>query len=55
MNELREQLKAAEAEGKQAVADKVRAEALLQEKAEECGRALSILNRTNGQGNSPTK
>ena len=55
VGELQEQLKAAQAEGKQAVADKVRAEGLLQEKAIECDRALSILNRTYGHGSSPTK
>ena len=48
MGELRAQLKAVEAKGKQAVADKVRAEALVQEKVAECDRALSILNRTYG-------
>ena len=55
VGELREQLKAAEAKGKQAVGDKVRAEALLQEKAAECDRALSILNSNYGKRGSPAK
>ena len=53
VGELRAKLKAAKKEGKQVVADKVRVEALLQEKATECNRALSILNRTYGQGSGP--
>ena len=36
-------------------AGRVKAESLLQEKAAECDRALSILNRTYGQGPSPSK
>ena len=55
VGESREQLTAAEAEGKQAVADKVRAQALVQEKAAQCDRLLSILNRTYGRGSSPAK
>ena len=47
VGELRGQ-KTAEAEGNQVVADKVGAKPLLQEKAAECDRVLSILNRAYG-------
>ena len=40
---------------RKAQAGRVKAESLLQEKAAECDRALSILNRTYGQGPSPSK
>ena len=53
--ELRERLKAIEEEGKPAVANKVRSEALLQEKSSECDEVLSILNRTYGPASSPAK
>ena len=45
VGELRAQLKGTEEESKQVVANKVRAEALLQEKAAECDWAFSIRNR----------
>ena len=48
-------LEAAEDMARKAKAGKVKAEALLAEKAAECDRVLSILNRTYRQGPSPSK
>ena len=52
---LEDRLEAAEDARREAQAGRVKAESLLQEKAAECDRALSILNRTYGQGPSPSK
>ena len=52
---LEDRLEAAEDARSEAQASRVKAESLLQEKAAECDRALSILNRTYGQGPSPSK
>ena len=52
---LEDRLEAAEDAAREAQASRVKAESLLQEKAAECDRALSILNRTYGQGPSPSK
>ena len=52
---LKDRLEAAENAAREAQAGRVKAESLLQEKAAECDRALSFLNRTYGQGPSPSK
>ena len=52
---LQDRLEAAEDTVREGHASKVKAEALLAEKAAECDRTLSILNRTYGQGPSPSK
>ena len=52
---LEDRLEAAEDAAREAQAGKVKAESLLEEKAAECDRALSILNRTYGQGPSHSK
>ena len=52
---LEDRLEAAKDAAREAQAGRVKAESLLQEKAAECDRALSILNRTYGQGPSPSK
>ena len=52
---LEDRLEAAEDAAREAQAGRVKAESLLQEKAAECDRALSILNRTYSQGPSPSK
>ena len=52
---LEDWLEAAEHAAREAQAGRVKAESLLQEKAAESDRALSILNRTYGQGPSPSK
>ena len=52
---LEDPLEAAEDAAREAQAGKVKAEALLAEKDADCDRALSILNRTYGQGPSPSK
>ena len=52
---LEDRLEAAEDMAREAHADKVKAEAPLAEKAAECDRAFSILNRTYGQGPGPSK
>ena len=52
---LEKRLEAAEDTACEAQAGKVKAEALPAEKAAQCDRALSILNRTYGQGPSPSK
>ena len=49
-----DRLDAAEDAAREAQAGRVKAESLLQEKVAECDRALSILNRTYGQGPSPS-
>ena len=50
---LEDRLEAAEDAARKAQAGRVKAESLLQDKAAECERALSILNRTYDQGPSP--
>ena len=52
---LEDRLEAAKDAAREAQAGRVKAESLLEEKAAECDRALSILNRTYGQGPSPSK
>ena len=52
---LEDRLEAAEDAAREVQAGRVKAEALLQEEAAEFDRALSILNRTYGQGPSPSK
>ena len=52
---LEDQLEAAKDAAREAQAGTVKAESLLEEKAAECDRALSILNRTYGQGPRPSK
>ena len=52
---LEDRLEAAEDAACEAQAGEVKAESLLQEKAAECDRALSILNRTYRQGPNPSK
>ena len=52
---LEDGLEAAEDAAREPQAGKVKAESLLEEKAAECDRALSILNRTYGQNRSPSK
>ena len=52
---LEDRLEAAEDAAREAQAGRVKAESLLQEKAAERDRALSILNQTYGQGTSPSK
>ena len=52
---LEDRLEAAEDAAREAQAGRVKAESLLEEKAAECDRALSILNRTYGEGPSPSK
>ena len=55
LNTLEDRMEAAKDAAREAQAGRVNAESLLQEKAAECDRALSILNRTYGQGASPSK
>ena len=50
-----DRLEAADDAAREAQAGRVKAESLLQEKVAECDRALTILNRTYGQGPSPSK
>ena len=52
---LEDRLEAAKDAAREVQAGRVKAESLLEEKAAECDRALSILNRTYGQGPSPNK
>ena len=52
---LEDRLEAVEDAAREAQAGKVKAESLLEQKAAECDRALSILNRTYGKGPSPSK
>ena len=52
---LEDRLEGAEDAAREVQAGKVKAESLLEEKAAKCDRALSILNRTYGQGPSPSK
>ena len=52
---VEDRLEAAEDAAREAQAGRVKAECLLEDKAAECDRALSILNRTYGQGPSPSK
>ena len=52
---LEDRLEAAKDARREAQVGRVKAESLLAEKAAECDRALSILNRTYGQGPSPSK
>ena len=55
VNALEDRLEAAQDAAREAHAGRVKAESLLQEKAAECDRALSILNRAYGMGPSPSK
>ena len=52
---LEDRLGAAEDAAREAQAGRVKADSLPEEKAAECDRALSIVNRTYGQGPSPSK
>ena len=50
-----DRLEAAKDAAREAQAGRVKADSLLEEKAAECDRAVSVLNRTYGKGPSPSK